>query len=103
MWARWLALAATVWTLIYISTYLAVVRADGNPPAWWYVALVAIGVVPLVATAAGWTSRPALVASTAVLGVGMLLGLLSIGLLLLPSVILAAVTVVLAKPAARTT
>jgi peptidoglycan/LPS O-acetylase OafA/YrhL len=87
MWARWLALAATTWTGAYVVAYLAQVRHDGNSPAWWYVVLIAISMVPLIAAVAGWLSRPALVASAVVHALAALLGLLSIGIFLLPSVV----------------
>lgn len=101
MWNRWLALAATIWTGAYIAVYLTTVRHDGNPPAWWYVGLVAVGVLPLIAVVAGWLSRPALVASAVVLTFATLLGLLSVGIFLLPSVICVIVAALLPKPRAR--
>jgi hypothetical protein len=82
--------------------YLVLVREDGNSPAWWYVGLLTISAVPLMATAAGWLSRPALVASGVALALAMLLGLLSIGILLLPSVICVIVGAFVMKPASGT-
>ena len=98
MWARWLALAATAWTGAYVALYLVLIREGGGSPAWWYIGLLAISAAPLVATAAGWVSRPALIASGAALVLAMLLGLLSIGALLLPSVICVTVAVFVVKP-----
>jgi hypothetical protein len=86
VWTRWLAAAATAWTGAYLVLYLALVHHDGAWPAWWYVGLLAIGTVPLLATVTGQRSRPALAAGAAVLALAALLGLLSIGLLLLPAV-----------------
>jgi hypothetical protein len=86
MWSRWLALAATTWTGAYVVAYLVLVRHDGNSPAWWYVVLLAISVVPLIAAVAGRLSRPGLFASAVVQALAALLGLLSIGVFLLPSV-----------------
>jgi hypothetical protein len=82
-----------------VVAYLALVRNDGNSPAWWYLGLIAIGLVPLVAAIAGWSSRPALVASAVVLGLATLLGLLTIGVLLLPSVTCAIVAAFVTRPA----
>ena len=101
MRARWLALAATTWTCTYVVAYLIVVGHDGNAPAWWYVALIGIGVVPLVAAVAGWLSRPALVASAVVHALAALLGLLSIGIFLLPSVVCVIAAVTVMKPVSR--
>ncbi|MEU8263852.1 hypothetical protein AB0C02_24890 [Micromonospora sp. NPDC048999] len=99
MWARWLALTATVWTGAYAVAYVMVVRHDGNSPAWWYVGLIALSVLPLIAAVAGRLSRPALVASAVVLALVALLGLLSIGVLLLPSVICVIVAAIVMKSA----
>ena len=101
MWARWLALAATAWTGGYATVYLILVHHDGNSPVWWYVGLLAVGMVPLIATAAGWLSRPALIASAVALAFAALLGLLSIGLLLLPSVVTAIVAASMMKHTTR--
>jgi hypothetical protein len=102
MWTRWLALAATIWTGAYLVAYLALVHHDGNSPAWWYVGLAAIGTVPLMAAIAGWLSRPALAGSAVMLASTSLLGLLSIGILLLPSVICVIVAAAVMKPTSRT-
>jgi hypothetical protein len=102
MWARWLALAATTWTGAYVVAYLILVRHDGNSPAWWYVVLIAISMGPLIAAAAGWLSRPALVASAVVHALAALLGLLSIGIFLLPSVMCVIVAAFVMKPTSRT-
>jgi len=101
MWTRWLALAATIWTAAYVVAYLAIVRQDGSTPAWWYVGLIAAGVLPLIAAVAGWSSRPALVASGGVLGFASLLGLLSIGIFLMPAVLCVIVAAFVPKPSTR--
>jgi hypothetical protein len=103
MYGRWLASAATAWTLGYLAVYVALVRSDGNAPVWWYIGLLAIGMVPLIAAVAGRASRPALVAGAVALALAALLGLLSIGILLLPAaagVIVAAVRMKPTSPAA---
>ncbi|MEU3456164.1 hypothetical protein ABZ671_21595 [Micromonospora sp. NPDC006766] len=102
MWARWLALAATIWTGAYVAVYVTVVGHDDNSPAWWYVGLIAVSVVPLIAAVAGRLSRPALVASAVVLAVAALLGLLSIGVMLLPSVMCVIVAAIVMKSASGT-
>ena len=92
---------ATAWAGAYVVAYLALVRHDGNSPAWWYVGLVAVGTVPLIAVVAGWSSRPAVVASAVVLALAALLGLLSIGIVLLPSVVCVIVAAFGMKPRSR--
>ena len=98
MWTRWLALAATAWAGAYVVGYLALVHHDGNPAAWWYVGIIVIGMAAAITVAGGWLSRPALVSSAVVLGIAALVGLLSIGILLLPSIACLIVGMVLLKP-----
>jgi hypothetical protein len=57
--------------------------------------MLAVGTVSLVVAAAGRMMRSALLFGTVVLGVSMLLGLLSIGLLLAPAVVASVVGVAL--------
>ncbi|WP_345630637.1 hypothetical protein [Rugosimonospora acidiphila] len=95
-------MAATIWTGAYVAAYLVLVRHGGNSPAWWYIGLLAIGVAPLIVTVAGWLSRLALVASAVVLALAMLVGLLSIGIFLLPSAVCVIVAASLMKPTSRT-
>ncbi len=102
MLARWLALAAITWTGAYVAAYLIQVRHDGNSPAWWYVGLIAVSVVPLIAAVAGRLSRLALIASAVLLALGALLGLLSVGVLLLPSVMCVIVAAFVMKTASET-
>ena len=66
MWARFLAVAATIWTATYVVAYLLLIRHEGDSPAWWYVGLIAIGVLPLIPAVAGRLSRPGLIASAVV-------------------------------------
>lgn len=81
------ALVGCLWSVAYVLAYLGSVQRDGNSPAWWYLALVAAGTMPLIATWAGWFSRPLLLAGAGVLAAAALLGALSVGLLLLPAVL----------------
>jgi len=98
MRARWWALAAAVWTVVYLVGYLILVNLDGNGPAWWYVGLLVVGVTPLIAASAGRSSRPTLIASAVLLGFAALLGLLSIGILLVPAVVCAVVAAIATGP-----
>jgi hypothetical protein len=100
MMTRWLALVAAVWAAAYVGVYLVLVHDQENGPAWWYVGLVALSILPLIAAAGGRSSRPALVGSVVTMAVATLLGLLSIGLLLLPALICALVAAVAMKPTA---
>jgi len=84
------------WVAAYAGTYVAVIRGQGNSPAWWYLAVLAVGVVPLALAAAGRWSRPALTAGAVLLGLAALAGVLSVGLLLVPGVVAAAAVVAMA-------
>jgi hypothetical protein len=98
MVTRWLACAAAVWAAAYLCVYFVLVHDQDNGPAWWYVGLIALSILPLIAAASGRLSRPALVGSIVTMAVATLLGLLSIGLLLLPALICVIVATVVMKP-----
>jgi hypothetical protein len=91
MHSRWLAIGAAVWTAAYGRNYLAVVSAQGNPPAWWYVALLAVAAGSLVFGSAARAPRPIVIVAVALLAVAALAGALSVGMLLVPAVVAAAV------------
>jgi hypothetical protein len=77
------------WVAAYAGTYVAVIRGQGSSPAWWYLAVLAVGAAPLALAAAGRWSRPALTAGAVLLALAALAGVLSVGLLLLPGVVAA--------------
>ncbi len=91
MRSRWLVIGAAVWTAGYGGVYLAVVGAQGSAPAWWYVALLAVGAGSLVFASDGRRPRSILIVAAALLAVAALAGVLSIGMLLVPAVVAAAV------------
>jgi hypothetical protein len=84
---RWWGVAAAAWTLAYVLLYVAVVRSQGNEVAWWYVGL--LWVASALAAAAPSTRRTRLFLGVAAVlyGIGALLGLLTIGVLLVPAVV----------------
>ena len=87
---RWLLIGTIGWVIAYLAAYLVVLNRQGDSsPAWWYVALlvVAVGMLGLVAT--GRLGRRGLVAATVMLGVATVLGLLSIGVFLIPALVAA--------------
>jgi hypothetical protein len=88
---RYLAIGAAVWAAGYAGIYIVIVRGQGNSPAWWYVALLAAGAILLAFSAGGRHSRQTLILGTGVLGVAALIGVLSVGLLLVPGVVAAAI------------
>jgi hypothetical protein len=99
MRSRYLMLGAAVWAAGYTGIYLAVIHGQGNSPAWWYVALLAAGAGSLVLAGAGRRPRPLLIVGVVCLGLAALAGVLSIGLLLVPGVVAAAIAA--ARPSWR--
>jgi hypothetical protein len=87
---RGLTVVACVWALLFVSVYISLTRADDGP-AWWYVALVVVGVLVAASTLTGARPRVPLAIATALFGIAIVLGLLSIGLLLVPAAVLTAV------------
>jgi hypothetical protein len=91
MRGRYLAMGAAAWAAGYAAIYVGIVRGQGNSPAWWYVALLGAGIAVLALATAGRWPRPMLISGTVLLALAALAGLLSIGILLFPGVVGAAV------------
>jgi hypothetical protein len=100
------AFAAAVWAAFYLVVYVIIVSREDNGVAWWYVGLV-FAALALTAAAGieGATSRAskALLFALIVLVFAALMAVLSIGVLLLPSIIATAIATgsVGREPAAR--
>jgi hypothetical protein len=76
--------------------YMALIHQDESMVAWWYVALIAGGVVALGGVAVeGWGrwGRWGLVLGLAVLVGASLLGAMTIGMFLIPAVVTAVVAI----------
>ncbi|MFL6098960.1 MAG: hypothetical protein ACJ71T_03285 [Actinomycetales bacterium] len=100
------SLAAAAWAGFYVVLYVLTVRRQGNDPAWWYVTLVCAPLALSVAAGVeGATPRAgkALLVALVLFVFSALLGVASIGLLLVPSVVAAAVAAgaIGREPAAR--
>lgn len=103
---RLYSFAAALWAGFYLFLYVVTIRRQDDAVAWWYVALV---FAPLVLTVAagieGATSRAskALLVALILFVFSGLLGVASIGLFLVPSVIATAVAAgaIGREPAAR--
>ena len=91
MRVRLLAIAAAAWTAANAALYFAVIVSQGGSPVWWYVAVLAVTMTMLVLAAAGRWPRPMLIARAVFLGGSAAAGALTIGLLLLPGAVAAAV------------
>jgi hypothetical protein len=89
MRARFLAIGAAVWTAANAGIYYLVISAQGNTPAWWYLAVLGFSTL-LFALAAGRLWPVPLLITGAILVTGAALaGVLSIGMLLVPGVLAA--------------
>ena len=89
MRARFLAIGAAVWTAANAGIYFVVISAQGNTPAWWYLAVLGAATV-LFALAAGRLWPVPMLITGAILVTGAALaGVLSIGMLLVPGVLAA--------------
>ena len=91
MRSRYLAIGAAVWAAGYAGVYVIVVIKQGNSPAWWYLALLAAGTGSLAVAATRRWPRPALIFGAACLALAAVAGVLSIGMLLVPAAVAAAV------------
>ena len=90
MRSRYLAGVAAGWAFAYTCGYVALIhRQEESTVAWWFVALIAGGVVALGGVAAGRLGRQGLVLGLAVLVVATLLGAMTIGVFLIPAVLAA--------------
>jgi hypothetical protein len=88
------ATGAAIWALAYAAGYVILIHQQGDSSvAWWYVALVVAAAAALVASVVGARSRARSILGAALLALAMLLGLASIGLLLLPAVATAGVAI----------
>ena len=89
--ARQLAAATSVLTLVFLVVYAAVVRSqDGPGIAWWYVGVLAFATVLALGAATSGRVRLAMPSCAVLLCLCAVVGLLSVGVLLLPAAATAA-------------
>lgn len=89
---RGLTVVACVWAVLFVAVYIALSRQPENAgPAWWYVGLVVVAILVAGSTLTGARPRVPLAIATGLFGIAIVLGLLSIGLLLVPAAVLTAV------------
>ena len=89
MRARYLAVAAAVWTAGFTALYVILIGAQGSAPASWVVAALVAVVAMLVLAAAGRWAKPMLIVASVLLAGLTIAGSPSIGLLLVPAVVAA--------------
>ena len=89
MRARFLAIGAAVWSAANAGIYLLVLSAQGNSPAWWYPAVLGVAATLFTLAAVRLWPVPLLIIGAVLLTGAALVGVLSIGLLLVPGVLAA--------------
>src|SRR4029450_139626 len=99
---RVLATASTAWSVVYLVAYLWVIDAQDGAVAWWYVGLMVLAALSFAAAALGTWARAALSVGLVTSALAMLVALLSLGALLAPTVVAAAIALVLTRPGAHT-
>jgi hypothetical protein len=99
---RVLAAAATAWSAVYLVAYLWVIDAQDGAVAWWYVVLMVLAALSFALGALGTWPRAAPAVGLATSGLAMLIALLSLGALLAPAVVAAAIALVVTRPGANT-
>ena len=100
MLPRVLAAAATAWSVVYLVAYLWVIDAQDGAVAWWYVVLMVFAALSFAV--AGTWARAALSVGLVISALAMLVALLSLGALLAPTVVAAAIAPVVTRPGAHT-
>ena len=80
--------------MVYLVAYLWLIDAQDGAIAWWYVVLMVFAALSFAAAALGFWARAALSVALVISSVAMLVALLSLGVLLAPSVVAAAIALV---------
>ena len=70
----------------FLIVYLLIIHSQGNSPVYWFLAFLMAATVCALVAAVCRTPRP-LIANLVILGVCAVLGLFSIGVLLLPAIV----------------
>ncbi len=80
-----MVLLMCAWVIGYLALYLRIVRTEDGRPAWWYVGLLLIALVALVAAVVRSPGRAGLMVAAPLLAFCALVAGFSIGALLLPA------------------
>ena len=99
---RVLAATATASSVIYLVAYLWVIDAHNGAIAWWYVGFMVLAALSFAVAALGTSAQAALTVGLVASALAMLVGLLSLGALVAPTVAAAAIALVVARPGAHT-
>jgi hypothetical protein len=88
---------AAAWSLVYLVVYLWVIDAQDGEIVWWYVGLIVLAGLSLTLAALGAWARAALTVGLVISVLAMLVGMLSLGALLAPTVVAAAIALVVTR------
>ena len=88
--------------MVYLVAYLWVIDAQDGAVAWWYVGLMVLAALSFAAAALGTWARAALTVGLVISALAILVALLSLGALLAPTVVAAAIALVVTRPGAHT-
>ena len=96
---------ACVWATAFAVLYITIARRpDNDGPAWWFVGLIGLGVVAAALSPRWPRGRNALLlVATVAFGLGVLAGILSVGLLLVPAAVLRLIALLLGVAAPKPT
>jgi hypothetical protein len=90
-----LAAAATVLSALYMVAYLWAIEAQNGAVVWWYLAVVLLATLSCASAAAGILARAALAVGLITSALSTVVALLSLGILLAPTVAATAIALVL--------
>lgn len=80
-----LAAADAAMVVAFVIVYLLILHSQGNSPVYWFLAFLVAATVCAVTAAVRRTPQP-MIANLVILAVCAVLGILSIGALLLPAI-----------------
>lgn len=89
--ARLLAVLDAALVLAFVVVYLLIIHSQGNRPVVWFLAFLAAATVCALVAVVRRTPQP-LIGNLVVLAVCAVLGLFSIGVLLLPAIVAGAMS-----------
>lgn len=87
MSARVLAMTSALWVAVYAGVYFFVIKAQHGDVAVGYLVLLLVDVLVCLVAGFGWCTRGLLTGALVATAAAMVLGLLSVGLLLIPALI----------------
>ena len=88
--------------MIYLVAYLWVIDAQNGAIAWWYVGLMVLAALSFTVAALGTAARAALTVGLVTSALAMLVAVLSLGALLAPTFVAAAIALMATRPGAHT-